>query len=467
MNDHDPTTTTAEPGVSDDSHPLVNETDAPRRRLRGAVPSLLNRLRPGTSGRGLRGGGRRTGLSDRVAAAVARLEVEPWRLWPTSLLPVWACLAAAASFALLLTVHLRSLPSDVGVHITFVLTSAQTGEWLPNWLFYRVVHVLSTGSGEYNVVLFMTMCVLAASVAAKYLVSVAIARRWLRPELASLPAEHRARFDALLIFTIFLSLFAFSLPVNKFREYYYIGQFPANVWHNSTTIFLMPFALGLLWAGWRYLRAPRRSLLLWIVALSLLNLLAKPSFFLTFAVAFPIMVLATHRLRRPTWEAAAAFLIPVAYLWMQTNALYIEQDNAGAMGGLAWTPFLVWRAFSDNLVLSVAASVLFPASVLAAYPGIALRSMLYRFVLLNFAVGLTVYSLLSEKGPRQFDANLSWQVIVTMFMLFLVSILVMFRGWARNGRVRIEDWLVAIAFGLHLVSGVVYIARWFIIQQYV
>jgi len=49
----------------------------------------------------------------------------------------------------------------------------------------------------------------------------------------------------------FTLLFVFSLPsVQVFtNKFYYLGQFTPNVWHNSTTIFLMPFALLLFCFG--------------------------------------------------------------------------------------------------------------------------------------------------------------------------------------------------------------------------
>lgn len=380
---------------------------------------------------------------------------------------MFAALAFLLTFALVTAIYVRSMPSDIGVHVQFILASIVTGEWLPNWLFFRSVAIASSWSTDYNVLMLFTLFFLGAAVAAKYLVSVAIGRRWLATDMALVPPEHRRRMDALLCGTLFLMLWAFNLPVGGWREYYYIGQFPPNVWHNSTTMFLMPFALALLWAGWRYLQKPSRWLLLGIVVLSVLNLLAKPSFVMTFGVAFPIMVVARYRFRLPTLETFVAMLVPAAVMAMQANALFVEKESAQSLGGVAWTPFMVWGAFTDNYVLSLAVSLLFPLCAFAAHPKIAMRSTLFRFVVLNFIVGLLIYSLLSETGPRQWDANFSWQVIVAMYMLFLVSVLISFRGWTANGGIlRLPDWIVVGAFLLHVMSGILYLSRWFVLKNY-
>ncbi len=76
-------------------------------------------------------------------------------------------------------------------------------------------------------------------------------------------------------------LFVFALPsVLIFNNLYYLGSFSPNIWHNSTTIFVIPFVILLYRESCQQL-LPFNSKRLWIIVLLILiNVCIKPSFYL-------------------------------------------------------------------------------------------------------------------------------------------------------------------------------------------
>ena len=120
-------------------------------------------------------------------------------------------------------------------------------------------------------------------------------------------------------------LFVFVIPLPGFLTddcYMYIGTYTPNVWHNSTILFLFPFAILLFEQSWRQLQAfstKRNSLILLLI---ILNLLIKPSFFFVFICVFPLMLLYKYQLRKEFWMSIIPVFLGGVLLVVQFVIIY-------------------------------------------------------------------------------------------------------------------------------------------------
>jgi hypothetical protein len=367
---------------------------------------------------------------------------------------------AAAIFAEQL--HLR-LVSDLPAHVRIAAVSIRTGEFPGDALYYLALGAATGLSTSRETLEVAAVALLALCVGAKLAISLRIALAELSPELAVAAPRVRALAPAGLAVLVLLVGFAFSIPTDRI----YLGQFPPNVWHNSTTVFLMPFALALFWCSLQFLRTAATRWL-WLTAAALVaNVLAKPSLVLAFVPVFPIAAWA--RLRHDPVALRRALLLvagAVALLGAQYAYVYAADPvsehlyAADAPSHVRVAPFDVWGALSSNVPLSIAASLAFPLAALAAYGRSLARSDMVRY-----AGGLTIaavalFALLEEAGPRKLHGNFAWQADVANYLLFLAVAVQVVRLWPVTRRPRPRDWLVALALLAHVAAGAWFLYRW-------
>ena len=151
----------------------------------------------------------------------------------------------------------------------------------PNFLYYLLVYSLSCFSGEEQDLFIASGILLSIAVSAKYLITKKIVRTYLSNQDLNLSASQIGRISILLAFSM---LFLFAIPdgYNVFQlKFYYLGRTTANIWHNSTTIALMPFALLLFWKQYKVLhsleKVSNRTLFI-LSVLVIFNCIIKPSF---------------------------------------------------------------------------------------------------------------------------------------------------------------------------------------------
>ena len=381
---------------------------------------------------------------------------------------VWglALLLFVAHVAIFAAIFHWDLVSDFQVHERIAQVGIDTGVWWGAPLPYMTAAVVAAWRVAW-LDEAMTL-VVAAAVAAKFLVSVKIAEREMRhqPEGREGPAIS-AGFLALLA----LLSFAFSLPANSM----YIGQLPPNVFHNSTIVYLMPFALVLFWFSAQYLRTADDRSLLGVALGGVLNVAAKPSFVFPLLVVFPLLALRRFRITPAMWKAAGACALIVLALFIQYLYIYkggaTEKIYASAgFGGEATShvridPFRVWSHFSPNIPLSILVSLVFPLVAFAIYRRELMAYDLFRYAAALMGVSLVIFALLKETGVREFQGNFAWQAMVCNYMLFLV---ILIRLWALGvfDRLTRRSAAVVTTFGAHVVAGAAFLTYYFANGRY-
>jgi hypothetical protein len=258
---------------------------------------------------------------------------------------------------------------------------------------------------------------------------------------------------------------AFSLPA----QHDYLGSIPANVWHNPSTILLMPFAIGLFWSSFLYLREDRIRWLWVSLLLGAFNIAAKPSFVLCFLPVFPCAAFLRFGMRRELLRAlllcfGIACLLGVQYIYV------FVVDPAGSTlassSGVIVAPFSVWKIYTSDIPRAVLASYLFPIVAIALGGRVVWQNRAVQYALALALVGLVEYALLAEQGARALEGNLTWQAIVTQYILFLTLIAALV-PWLRSRRWGIRQALIAAAFAAHMWAGVHFLAYWFSTKSYV
>ena len=352
-----------------------------------------------------------------------------------------------------------------------------------NFLYYVTIYLLSGLRADWTPLFWAGSVALAVATAARFALDFRILRaavvadaRTLEPVLEPVPVDPVHSVASLhpvapghpvtsgrpaRILWIALALtVSFSLPtLAAFDGRWYLGQTPPNVWHNSTTIFVMPLAIALFWAAARNLEHPRARQDAAIAVLAVLNVATKPSFFLAFAPSYTLLVLLANGLRRDFWIRLWPVAVGALAVLVQYYMIFSMQQANRYQGASSVTiePFGVWSHYSPSIPLSLLASTLFPLVSLVAYRR-ALREPAIRLALVLYLTGIAMMALLAESGPRRTHGNFFWQTYLCSHVLFLATAIPLARELCA-GKTGLREWIALAALALQVVAGIAYLVR--------
>jgi len=254
------------------------------------------------------------------------------------------------------------------------------------------------------------------------------------------------------------------VPINLFfPDSYYFGFVYPYVYHNPTMIPLRPLALLMFFVGvWSFNPSADRTqygLRLAVVALlSLACVWAKPSYTMVFIPALGLVVL-WRLLRREFIDWGMV----VIGLGLPSVGLIGLQALTYTSGGMEFSPLLVfdlWAYHYDplanqNLALKLVLSIAFPLVVYIAYWAQARRDLTLNFAWIGFIIGVLYAYLFVDSGDRV-AGNLSWNAQIGLMVLYIVAGIFWWRTHRQHPNTA-RFWAVAIVFGLHVVSGILWI----------
>jgi len=368
------------------------------------------------------------------------------------------CVLVAAFALFLAIVEVWHVQTDITAHVDLIIRYATGVEpWAFNFLYYLAVYALAWGSIEPAALLTAALFLLALSVLAKY----AVTRFLLAGELAErIPDDRRNHLHGLVIASTLLLLLAHNLYLRPWTNAY-LGQFTPNLWHNSTTIFLMPFALLLFWSSCRFIESGETRQVMLITLLLAVNVAIKPSFLLAFAAAWPLVLVWRYGIRsRQFWLGLAPLLLGGGLLAAQYVHLFLLHPS-NALGqttsGVKIAFLHVWPLYTKSIPLSLLASFFFPLVVGLAYrPRLALGAQWrWWYAALLQAVSVAQFALLTEVGARETHANFAWQGMISCYLWFLTSVAVALEKELQE-RSGIRMWLAALALLAHVAAGIGY-----------
>ena len=375
------------------------------------------------------------------------------------------------------------ISTDINAHAEAIIKIANGNLSIPfNFLYYAVIYIITFFSTDMKTIYLASILVLTCSIVAKYLITKQfLIKNLISPSTSlSSSSNHKVTDSFYQVYSLILT-FVFSLPLSLMvGGYYYLGNTPPNIWHNSTTIFLMPFALLLFWQSYEQIKTPKTDRVVWISLLIIVNIIIKPSFFFVFLVCYPIFFIKQFGWTKLTFGNLIPLLVGCFLLAIQYLGHYIWQIGSIQEGdhGVKISLFTVWSHYSPDIPLSLLGSLLFPLLCIIFHYKTAVNDLLIKYACFQYLIAITIYALFMESGPRQYHGNFGWQCIVASYILYLsASILFIEKlGLNKNNNafsilisvisISPKNKLILITLMLHFLAGIGYIIRIFITRSY-
>jgi hypothetical protein len=333
---------------------------------------------------------------------------------------------------------------DFMQHAAFARSLCQGGSLPPHFFFELVVCGVAAPLGGGHAFEYAAVVIAALAVAAKAVLT------------------YRRIREAGEVATALLAALAllFAMPLFNWWNVsrIYLGQISPNVWHNPTSIAVLPLAM-LLFAAASKLTIPDRPRHVAAAStLALLNGVTKPNYLLAlipcWLVQLALRPAPEPAVARSRWRSAA---ILAAALFAPTAGLLLWQAHRFKTGGggVALEPLAVWRLYSPNIPASIVLSVAFPLVVLLLCWPIARQQSRLVLAWSVLLVAVLQMALLAESGARWSHGNFFWGAYAANYILFVESaaLLASLPRSPRSPR-SILAWSI---LGAHAIAGVVYV----------
>ena len=275
----------------------------------------------------------------------------------------------------------------------------------------------------------------------------------------------------LTVFFAISMLVVFAIPVPSYfsDDYFmYIGNFVPNVWHNSTVLFLFPFAMLLFSLSYKQLQAYNAKRNGWILLLILLNLFIKPSYFFVFISVYPLMLLFVYKLKKEFWYSIIPLFIGFCFLILEFWIIYKTATPSNkAASSVVFLPFYRNPEFADFTFLPIALifSMLFPLLYTLLNLPKVIKSQVFWYSFLSVVVSIFIYLFISESGPRASHGNFYWQIVICTWICFFVSLLALLKDIKWEGKTP-KNITLFLVYSFHVLIGVLYFVRLLVTGYY-
>jgi len=261
-------------------------------------------------------------------------------------------------------------------------------------------------------------------------------------------------------------LFIFAIPNLKLitNHLYYVGNFTSNVWHNTTIIFLMPFALLLYYS---IFIKPQNVLV--VTLLIIVNIIIKPSFiFILIPLLFLLQIFDVKEKKLKFnfyWRYFLYGGISIILIFIQYLLLFEIKNSTDNKVVLDFFPFC--KDYFDylNIIVTIFCSYLFPLLLMIYFIINKINFTKYQihtFIFVFFA--LIINFSFVETGSRRFHGNFSWQIIPASYLLMLFTTISYIKNYKLiKPRYRI---FLNFAFLLHCIYGLMYLLRILLYNKY-
>jgi len=366
---------------------------------------------------------------------------------------------------------LRHTSSDFQSHIQIAYSFAVNDDKMfPNFLYFLLVALFAGFSKHIYLYYGAAIFLLSWAMAAKFLLTDFYLKKY-----CDLNNTFTKKVYRLLAISM---LFVFALPGLDFftNNIFYLGQLPANVWHNSTVIFLMPFSILLFFKSFNLLftREPvSKKEQFQIFLLVVVNAIIKPSFLFTIIPTVGLFfswVYFFPKDKKMKFSLLFPYLLGVIFIGVEYYLIFtkthVSSITATQKSGVIIAPFVVWKNYSSNLAISFLTSCFFPIVYIVVSRGVILKNKLVQFAIVNYVLAMAIWVFLAESGPRKFDANFCWQMIVATYLLFLVLVTQWVNDFNLSRMSKAKLYFVGTAFSFHFIWGIVYFGKILITRQY-
>lgn len=249
---------------------------------------------------------------------------------------------------------------------------------------------------------------------------------------------------------------------------HYIGYQSASIWHNSTYICMKLFAILVIVQFLRLMNKYKKGLSVkeWFVFTLLLLITTgiKPNFLMVFAPVMAIMLL-IDLLKGTAFKRVFIFgasVLPSLGIILWQNVVLFGSDTGN---GYAISPFYTLAMHSDNPKITLLLSVLFPGIVALFHIKDIWKDKLYIGSYMIWLFGFLEVFLFVETGNRAKDANFMWGYSISLFLVFVLSVIRLIRDYKDKNflagckALRVSYLTAAWAcFIWHVISGIWFFA---------
>lgn len=365
-----------------------------------------------------------------------------------------------AFFALLYVIILKFAGStDFSGHLHIARQQMELGTYFQgNFLFYLLVNLFSVFSEKWWLMKVSFCVLLAFATACKFI-------------LVETDLRHN-NIDSSWYWALSL-LFVFIVPLFSTwnSSWYLCGYLVPTIWHNSTTLFLFPFAFALFLLAQKQLKSYDRKRNVYILLLILLNIWIKPSYFFVFVCVYPLFLLFRYGFKSKHFYYA---LIPVIaggifllceYISIYYIKAYNPQDDSSVIISFSNITSVSWLS---NRLKYAFVSLLFPFLYGVLHYRQVAKDRTFWFVWLQVFVAVLIYWICYETGERATHGNFYWQIVVCVWMLFFYTLRSLLISIKHSTSVLYKrmDYVLLSFYGVHVLFGLLYLIRMFVLKTY-
>lgn len=352
-------------------------------------------------------------------------------------------------FLLLLLVIFRlSTTGDFFWHARIVQEIKDGNRVIPgNFIFYGLLYISSYFSNNINFIQVTIALLCSITLTWKY----------------SIMNTHFSKLLQNQKYIAFLSLsllFIYAVPYQLFLSGhgFYMGRpgytIPPNIWHNSTTIFLFPFAILLFYFSYKQLVEYDDKQNYLILILGVLNIFIKPSYFFVWSFVYPLLLLYKYKFSKRFWKSCFVVIVLLLLLASEYFAIYIVFPADSSDGVSMINPLNIFT--NMRRVLGMIISLSFPIIYSILNWKHCKNSFAFWFVIFQLFVSILIAYSLQETGPRANDGNFTWQIIICVWIYFAFAL------YNLVGNINIQKWRVKniflfIIYNVHLAFGLIYL----------
>ncbi len=357
-----------------------------------------------------------------------------------------------------------NMESDLPAHANIAKDMLETNSLLTaNFLMYFLVNLLTLFSGHLGSMRIALVLLISLANTAKYIIVREAFKQWTSTTKAKLAA-------AALLVVYVIPLMYFLKPLGFFpsANNMYLGYYVPNVWHNSTILCMMPFAVACYLLSVKQFEEYSDLRNLYITILLAISVLIKPSFYFVYVIAYPIIIINRYGFVKETFRSIIPLLIGGICLTYEYMTIYYHGGNDGS-GVVIDIMQLFTLNFWKSHALYLAVSILLPILFLCLYARTVYKDREFWFVLIMLICALGIYWCCQETGPRAGHGNLGWQVIATMWLTYfyiLKNITVGCEGWKSQNRGGYSHRIILTALFLHTIMGIIYLAKFILTNSF-
>lgn len=275
------------------------------------------------------------------------------------------------------------------------------------------------------------------------------------------------------LYTI-LMIFVGPLFLEVINKNYYLGQLPANIWHNPTIISVKPFMLFSLFLTIEILidEEINKKNFIELAVCMLISCFFKPSFMQMYGLALVIFCIAYTIVSKGIFlKKAFAFAIaciPSALaMIMQFLILYAGifnkvANNSNVSNNAIGISFLyVWGSLTNNVLGSLLLSIAFPMCIYIFLCRETLSKPLIQLGIAIFISGVGCFSFFYNVQTA-FQADFAWGAYLAIAAVFVLACI----GLERLQDQKLKYRVGFIILCLHFLCGFIYWINVYIFRSY-